>query len=157
MHPCLSCETPTDNPTYCSRSCAAKINNRLYKKRNKTSQCDPCVVCGSLCKRPLQDTCSNLCRRIKSILDGTARVRVLKLTKLEIEGAICTICHRTDWEGVPIPLVLDHIDGDSTNNSWDNLRLVCGNCDMLLPTYKGRNKGSGRYARAQRYQEGKSY
>lgn len=26
----------------------------------------------------------------------------------------------------------------------DNLRLVCGNCDMQLPTYKSKNKNSDR-------------
>jgi hypothetical protein len=46
--------------------------------------------------------------------------------------------------GERVPLILDHIDGNSTNWSVANLRLVCGNCDMQLPTYKGRNKGSGR-------------
>jgi len=38
-----------------------------------------------------------------------------------------------------------------------NLRLVCGNCDMLLPTYKSKNKGNGRHNRRKRYAEGKSY
>ena len=59
--------------------------------------------------------------------------------------------------GQPIPLVLDHMDGNSENNSLDNFRLVCGNCDMLLPTYKGKNAGNGRYSRRQRYAQGKSY
>ena len=38
------------------------------------------------------------------------------------------------------PLVVDHIDGDSTNHSVSNFRLVCGNCDTQLPTYKSKNK-----------------
>ena len=59
----------------------------------------------------------------------------------------CSVCNRTEWEGVPIPMVMDHEDGNPTNHRLENLRLVCGNCDMLLPTYKGKNKGSGRYVR----------
>lgn len=53
--------------------------------------------------------------------------------------------------------MLDHIDGDSTNNRRDNLRLVCPNCDSQLPTYKNRNHGKGRHARRVRYANGKSY
>ena len=52
---------------------------------------------------------------------------------------------------------MDHIDGNSDNWMDNNLRLVCGNCDMQLPTYKSKNLGNGRYKRRQRYLEGKSY
>ena len=33
----------------------------------------------------------------------------------------------------------------------------CPNCDAQTPTYKGRNRGHGRYARRMRYQAGKSF
>lgn len=46
--------------------------------------------------------------------------------------------------GKPIPLVLDHINGHSGDWRLDNLRLVCGNCNMMLPTYKNKNRGNGR-------------
>jgi len=69
--------------------------------------------------------------------------------------AICGIFH--EWNGRSLVFVLDHIDGDSTNNRRENLRLVCPNCDSQLPTFKSRNKGNGRHSRRQRYAEGKSY
>lgn len=52
---------------------------------------------------------------------------------------------------------MDHIDGDSGNSARENLRLICLNCDGLLPTFKNRNKGKGRHARRERYKEGKSF
>lgn len=51
----------------------------------------------------------------------------------------CSSCGRTEWIDQPIPLELDHIDGDRTNNTFTNLRLVCPNCHALTPTYRGRN------------------
>lgn len=43
-----------------------------------------------------------------------------------------------------LPLEIDHIDGNSENNSEDNLRLICPNCHSLTQTYRGANKGNGR-------------
>jgi 5-methylcytosine-specific restriction endonuclease McrA len=76
---------------------------------------------------------------------------------IEEQGHKCSICGITEWMENKVPLILDHIDGNSDNWKLDNLRLVCGNCDMQLPTYKSRNIGNGRYYRRQRYKEGKSY
>lgn len=59
--------------------------------------------------------------------------------------------------GSPLFLVLDHIDGDASNNRRGNLRLICPNCDSQLPTYKARNRGRGRHSRRQRYANGQSY
>ena len=51
---------------------------------------------------------------------------------------------------------LEHIDGNSENNSLDNLKLLCPNCHSLTPTYKNLNKGNGRFKRMERYNKGKS-
>jgi hypothetical protein len=70
----------------------------------------------------------------------------------------CAICGiYREWSGRPLTFVLDHIDGDSTNNRRGNLRLICPNCDSQLPRFKSRNKGKGRHWRRQRYADGKSY
>ena len=50
----------------------------------------------------------------------------------------CTMCQGTEWLGNPIPLELDHIDGNHENNNLSNLRLLCPNCHALTPTYRGK-------------------
>ena len=83
--------------------------------------------------------------------------RTLKRWLKEHYGWKCSICGIEEWREQEAPLILDHIDGNSENCYPSNIRFVCPNCDALLPTYKARNKGNGRYSRRQRYAEGKSF
>lgn len=52
----------------------------------------------------------------------------------------CTGCLLETWLGLPIPLELDHINGDSSDNRLENVRLLCPNCHAQTPTYRGKNK-----------------
>jgi hypothetical protein len=50
-------------------------------------------------------------------------------------------CNITEeWNGKPINLRLDHINGKNDDNRLENLRLLCPNCDSQLETFCGRNK-----------------
>ena len=69
----------------------------------------------------------------------------------------CWTCGIVEWNKQPIVLELEHTDGDSTNNTEDNLSLLCPNCHSQTNTYKGKNRGKGRHARRARYAEGKSF
>ncbi len=59
-------------------------------------------------------------------------------------GHKCMSCNLTKWKDVQIPLVCDHIDGNSKNIELSNFRVICNNCDSILPTFKGKNRGKGR-------------
>lgn len=72
-------------------------------------------------------------------------------------GHKCKLCKLTHWRNQPMPLVLDHIDGNADNWKLTNLRLICNNCDSLTATYKGRNRGNGRHIRRLRYENAQSY
>lgn len=52
----------------------------------------------------------------------------------------CEICGIKDWNGRPISLHLDHINGDNENNHISNLRILCPNCHSQTDTFGARNK-----------------
>ncbi len=119
---------------YCSNNCQHEFQYREYIKRWKSGNISGLSSIGLVSKpvkKYLREKFDNRC-----LLCGWARVN--PKTNL-------------------VPLVADHIDGNWRNNSEENLRLVCPNCDALNPTYGGSNKGNGRSSRApsKRAQEGK--
>lgn len=66
----------------------------------------------------------------------------LKPILLNEQNGLCKICGiGTEWNGKELHFIMDHIDGDATNNERNNLRLLCPNCDSQLDTYKARNIG----------------
>jgi len=92
----------------------------------------------------------------KIIISGDAgRVNSASVKKLliEVRGHVCVVCDRVEWNGAPIPLIMDHKDGNSENNLLVNLQLVCNNCNAQLSTHTGRNRGNGRILRRIKYRE----
>ncbi|WP_296607488.1 HNH endonuclease signature motif containing protein [Nocardioides sp.] len=124
-----------------------------------------CRGCGQVLPgRRTRVYCSNACQRERErqdridrwlvsgvgFIDSGHRHYIRRHIAAEQAGR-CAICGlESIWCEKPLVLVLDHVDGDSTNNRRDNLRLVCPNCDSQLPTYKNRNRGRGRTARRTR-------
>jgi len=51
----------------------------------------------------------------------------------------CSSCKLKDWLGNPIPIQLDHINGNHFDNRIENLRFLCPNCHALTDTYCGKN------------------
>lgn len=51
----------------------------------------------------------------------------------------CYNCGRTTWLNNEIPLELHHKNGKHTDNSLENLTLLCPNCHALTDTYRSKN------------------
>jgi len=56
----------------------------------------------------------------------------------------CSMCGIRDWNDKEITLELDHINGNNRDHRLANIRLLCPNCHSQTPTWRGRNKNSGK-------------
>jgi hypothetical protein len=167
MKNCPDCSVLISNNKKRCKRCALKaqkiIYTKTYNKRVTTGVRFTIAVCTECNQRFKRDkyskgkpfcsyTCSGAYRYKrkqternqlfdKGELKFRNRIRVILLERF---GHICQICKNTTWNNQNIPLQVDHIDGKSSNNNPSNLRLICHNCDALLPTFAGKNRGRGR-------------
>jgi hypothetical protein len=57
----------------------------------------------------------------------------------------CAICGNPPvWMEKKLMFVIDHIDGDCSNNKRQNIRFICPNCDSQTNTFKSKTKNSKR-------------
>lgn len=82
---------------------------------------------------------------IELILVKGSAVQSFKLKKRLYESGLkspqCELCGWAERSiDGRIPLELDHINGDHSDNRFENLRILCPNCHSLQPTHRGRNK-----------------
>jgi len=67
-----------------------------------------------------------------------------RLLKEGILKNICAICSQIpEWNGKPLSLQLDHINGISNDNRLINLRIICPHCHSQSDNFAGRNKKYG--------------
>lgn len=80
-----------------------------------------------------------------SFCNGSYSAKNFKDFILKEQDNKCAVCNsKPMWMNKKLVFVLDHIDGDASNNKRYNLRLICPNCDSQTSTFKSKTKHSKR-------------
>lgn len=145
MKQCPKCKTDhSNNGVFCSRSCA---NSRIFSEESKRKK--------SIANKgkPRRSIISNVNKWKESIkaawlnkytatpFDELGMVNRRRRV-FEEQNHCCAKCGISEWFSKPISLELEHKDGNTTNNSRDNLEGLCPNCHSITDTWRGRNKPS---------------
>lgn len=72
--------------------------------------------------------------------DSVRSKKSIKRRLLNQFGHKCQRCLLTEWNDAPIPLEIEHIDGNNLNNAMDNLDLLCCNCHAQTQTWRRRKR-----------------
>ena len=141
---------------FCSRSCAAKYNNREYPKREKTSTAEICPICGGK-KSRASGICSE-CNRKKRENDVMSHelgyyigydkklpyitrrcTEIRKVAREIMENnkdveKVCACCHNHEFDDV---LEVHHIKGIAEFSPYDKVSKVneLKNLVWLCPTH----------------------
>lgn len=121
---CLYCGLPLKvrNRTFCNNHCQHEYEYINYIKKWKSGEVTGCIG--------------------NSWIEISGHVRRYLFEKFNNQCSICGWSKINPYTN-KLPLKVEHIDGDATNNKEENLTLLCPNCHSLTKTYRGANKGNG--------------
>lgn len=138
MNYCKHCGEQTKNPNYCSRSCAAKENNKTPKRKARQRLCKVCgenVPTGrskcDLCLLPKDITLGEAIYTKHHKSSAFALVRSRARSAVSSREQVCEVCGYTKHVEVCHVIPISSYTHDtllSVINAEDNLRLLCPNC-----------------------------
>lgn len=83
-------------------------------------------------------------QKLPSLLVDGCQIQGSYLKNILIEAGLkkdeCEVCGQLpEWNGNPLTLELDHVDGNRYNNQLNNLRVICPHCHSQTDTYRWKN------------------
>lgn len=139
---CVNCGRETLNPKFCSKSCAAIVNNKASPKRKRViNLCNSCG--GELPHKPTRRTKCDECLKAKDMTlqeaiytlhhrsSAYALVRSRARSVLQPKDKSCEtcgyskhveVCHITPIGSFPLTALVSEV------NSPSNLKALCPNC-----------------------------
>lgn len=160
MNPCQKCGIPTENPRFCTQSCAASFNNKIYPKRTVQPH-NLCDSCGKRLRCSQNQRVSNKCRvchdkermtkygmktKKESVAESTSYAAKHKYEKIRQYGKrianhfgwstnVCEKCgYDKHAELCHVKPIADFPDSAlvSEINSRENILFLCPNCHWEL-------------------------
>lgn len=144
---CSNCQKETENPKFCSRSCAAIVNNKISQKRKMKNRCKKCTIIirsnRTYCKQCKHSHAFNNAATLGEIIyknhhkssayalvrtKARAVIKKLGITKCQN----CNYCkhvevaHKIKISSFPLDTLVDVINRPS------NLLALCPNCHWEL-------------------------
>lgn len=112
-----------DVKTFCSRTCYD--THRYLNPVKKVSEKGDCLVCGTKLKGKQTAYCSKTCyhKRVARDVEYSGNWSSLKKKVKERDGTGCVHCGQKRRR-----MDVHHIDHDATNNTLENLVLLCQKC-----------------------------
>ena len=157
LNNCLNCNNPINkNKKFCNQSCSATYNNKFENSPKRKMKEEFCIRCNKLIHSN-RKFCSNECQQnykyelyMKNYFDnknnGSQKTSLfsihLKKYLLKQADYKCFNCGFNTPHPITKKTILQvhHIDRDWTNNSLENLQILCPTCHALTDNYGNLNK-----------------
>lgn len=145
---CKRCNSDHDGSfgsgKFCSRSCAnsrgprSEDVKRKIKESNKQRAKERGPEWNEMMKRvnndPEKIAKTKATWKAKRDYDSAHVGSIKKWLKEDVNK--CECCGLSSWMGKSIPLEVHHKDGDTDNNSFDNLQVLCCNCHAQTDSWR---------------------
>lgn len=116
-----------------------RVYNCLHcNKENKYGASKTNKFCNNTCQQGYQKRLADI-QIEQGVVLGIA---IMRRYVFDTRGNNCESCGvGNEYNNKPLTLQLDHIDGNSDNNSLINLQILCPNCHSQTDTYGSKGNG----------------
>jgi hypothetical protein len=139
----------TRKKVFCNHSCSASYNNSFVVKKEARKcgnpECDNFTKNKTFCCNGCQGKYARL-QMIEKFLngqltDGSIRCKTVREYLIRKQDGGCAICKMPPiWNSKSMVFIVDHIDGNYENNSPENVRAICPNCNSQTDTFGSKNR-----------------